>query len=151
MSEVWLVYGKVRTLQNTKYHQVRVIHHGDSQSFLRILAAIQDGCRPTWLTTYLLLKIDPNLVVFGFWCKPISWTRMHSSRMRTVRSCSHLPRGGCAWSQGGVPGPGGSALGSAWSWGSVCSGGWWWWWYPNMHWGRPPPCEQTDWQTGVKT
>ena len=45
-------------------------------------------------------------------------TRMHSSRMRTVRNSSRLRGGipvpggvpgpgGCTWSQGGVPGPGG--------------------------------------------
>ena len=41
-------------------------------------------------------------------------TRMHSSRMRTVRSISHIP-GGCTWSRGGVPGPGGCT----WSRGGV--------------------------------
>ena len=43
-------------------------------------------------------------------------TRMHSSRMRTVRSVSHLPRG-VYLVPGGVPGPGGvpSPRGCTWS------------------------------------
>ena len=84
---------------------------------------------------------------------------MHSSRMRTGRSltvCWRLlpgggvwsgPRGGWClclffrggvWSQG-VPGPGGSALGGAWSWGC-----------PSMHRGRSPLL-WTESQTPVKT
>ena len=58
----------------------------------------------------------------------IDCTRMHSSRMRTVRSSSHLLGGGVA-ARGGV-----------------CLGV-----YPSMHWGRHPPHPWTEWQTGVKT
>ena len=57
-------------------------------------------------------------------------TRMHSSRMRTVRNSSHLlGRGG----------------GCLVRWGLVLRGVW----YPSMHCGRPPP-PWTEWQTGVK-
>ena len=48
-------------------------------------------------------------------------TRMHSSRMCTVRNSSCLRGGVCSR---GVSAPGG--------------------WYPSMHWGRPTPCGQTD-------
>ena len=47
------------------------------------------------------------------------------------RVCVYLVLGRCNWS-GGVPGAGGCA----WSQGSICPG--------------TPPCEQKDWQTGVK-
>ena len=51
-----------------------------------------------------------------------SWTRIHSSRMRTVR-CNGRRGGGCL--PGGV--------------------------YPSMHRGRHPPNLWTEWQTHVKT
>ena len=58
-------------------------------------------------------------------------TRMHSSRMRTIRNSSHLPgvsapKGGCLLPGGlpglGVPGPGGSAPGGL-VWGGLVLGG----------------------------
>ena len=48
-------------------------------------------------------------------------TRMHSSRMRTVRNSSRLLPGG---------GGGGGLLPEGW--------------YPSMHWGRPPVNRMTD-------
>ena len=98
--------------------------------------------------------------------------RMHSSRMRSVRSSDHILGGGVS-APGGVysrgvsapggcllpvgvsaPGgcllPGGSALGGGvCSRGGVCPGGGACSrgvWYPSMHWGRhpQPPCGQTD-------
>ena len=59
--------------------------------------------------------------------------RMHSNRTRTIRSSSHL-LGECL--PGGVC-PGGVCPGDVLV-------------YPSIHWGRLP-CEQNDWQTGVKT
>ena len=95
---------------------------------------------------------SPNLKCFIFWVgsKCISSTRMHSSRMRTVRSSGRLSGGVCFWGvsargstlggvcSGGVPALGGCLLlggplqgvsapgGEGWG---VCSGGW----YPSMH------------------
>ena len=63
-------------------------------------------------------------------CKYIQITRMHSSRMRTVRSSGrisggvYLVLGGWTWSQGGLPGPGGVYLvlgGCLLPGGGVCS------------------------------
>ena len=89
-------------------------------------------------------------------------TKMHSSRMRTVRSSGRI-WGGCVCSGGGVCLlPAGECLlwgcllrGGVWSQRGVCSWGAVWSqgvsgprgvWYPSMHWGRHPhpPCGQTD-------
>ena len=66
-------------------------------------------------------------------------TRMHSSRMRTVRCSGRLSWGvgGCL-ARGGLPG--GVCLG-----GGVCPG-----WYVWSGWCTPPPL-WTEWQTLVKT
>ena len=80
-------------------------------------------------------------------------TRMHSSRMRAVRSSSHLLGGGRGWGclvRGGVcsggcaPGGAGvSAQGVACSEEGVCS---WGGVYPSMRWGIPLPPLWTGWQ-----
>ena len=66
---------------------------------------------------------------------------MHSSRMRTVRCSSRLAGEVCLPGGGVCPGgclPGGClARGMCAPGGGVCPGG--------------CPCEQNDWQTGVKT
>ena len=87
---------------------------------------------------------------------------MHSSRIRTVRCRSRLPRG-ClprgvsAWGclprgGGGVCLPrGGVCPGGVCPEGGICPGGclprvv-----YPSMHWGRHTPCGQNSWHTLVK-
>ena len=102
--------------------------------------------------------------------KTIIKTRMHSSKMRTVCNSGRI-LGGCLLAGGcllrGVSAPGGVCLGGVYSgecvcsrgvsalggsapggvcsggvcsWGGVCSQGV----YPSMHWGRHPPCGQTD-------
>ena len=96
---------------------------------------------------------------------------MHSSRMRTARLFPVPPSmhcaGGCLLlggvggvcsrgvsAQGGVCSGGCLLLeGGVCSWGDVCSSGSVYSGevYPTMHWGRHPPYEQNDWQTGVKT
>ena len=62
----------------------------------------------------------------------VLWTRMHSSRMRTVRNSSRLLGGGCTWSRGCTWSwgvylvPGGVYLvahGWIWSWGCIWSWG----------------------------
>ena len=66
-------------------------------------------------------------------------TRIHSSRMHTIRSSSLL-RGGCVPALRGVCSQTGSApSGGACSLGSMLPGG-----YPSMHWGRPPMNRMTD-------
>ena len=65
-------------------------------------------------------------------------TRMHSSRMHTIHSSSCLWGGGVCLARGVcLAGGGGSAL---------PGGG-----IPACNWADPPPREQNDWQTGVKT
>ena len=97
------------------------------------------------------------------WCIFMSYTRMHSSRMRTGRSltiCRSLLPGGdvCYQGRGGgsapgvvVSAPGGSSAPRGAPEGGVCSGGWCsggWCLLPggSVHAGipDPPPCEQND-------
>ena len=130
-----------------------------------------------WRQTIFWYKLIDNQIwtlYLTFVGVNLNVTRMHSSRMRTVRNSSLLPGGGgLVWGGVSAPGgcllPGGSALGAAWSrgglsapeepgpggcaWsrgrllpGGACSGG-----MVSQHALRQTPLLWTEWQTGVKT